>query len=438
MRKERNAFKLGLFTIVVVAVFVSVLLWISKGLKGEMKPIAIRFAPSPVMPGLSEGSAILIGGQKIGRVITSSLVPTDDPDASAPDYQVEVRGEMRSDIVLRADCSAFAEGPPLGGDGLVKINLGESEEVFTGAYIKGTDPGGFAAILASLQGELSGTDPNSLIGQLRIQLDPEAAESLMAKLHTSLGDINAMTASLAHELTPEQRATLLAKFHEVLDNVSITTSSLRREFDPTRSDVTLSKLHAAMDAINDSLGILTRILATGEAPIANTLTSVETMSANIRDETDPERPESLLARLKETSRLVKVALEDVNTITKTTRDVMVLNRENINRMLMNLKESSDHIKTGLKYVLRNPWRLMNAPTQTEQQQQAIMDAARSFAEAAARIDDATAQLRALAELHEGGIPLDDPDLARIQADLKKSAELYEKAEQEVWRQLGTK
>ncbi|HVP09965.1 MAG TPA: hypothetical protein VMV94_02130, partial [Phycisphaerae bacterium] len=51
-------------------------------------------------------------------------------------------------------------------------------------------------------------------------------------------------------------------------------------------------------------------------------------------------------------------------------------------------------------------------------------------------DDATAQLRALAELHNGTIPLNDPDLMRIEADLKQTREKYQKAEAEFWRQLG--
>lgn len=436
MARERNAFKLGLFTIIVVTVFVSVLLWISKGVSGEMQPIIIRFKPSTIMPPLGEGSAILVGGQKVGKVTESQLLSEQPSGDAAPDYFVEVKGELRADLVLRSDCSAFAEGPPLGGDGMVKINLGTNDDVFKGDYIEGSDPGGFAAILASMQAELNGSDPNSLLGAIKVQLDPEATASLMAKLHQSLTDINTMTGSLATELSASERATILAKFHEIADNIGQMTGSLRREFDSTQPNVTLAKLHMAMDAINDSLTVLSRVLASGEGPISKTLVNIESTSEHIRDETDPEMPESLMAHLKKTSESINSSLADINTVTKTTRDVLVLNRENINRMLVNFKESSDHIKTGMKYVLRNPWLLMNKPTPAEQQQQAIFDAARSFSEAAARIDDASAQLRALAELHDGRIPIDDPDLARIQADLKKSADLYDRAEAEVWKQLG--
>lgn len=436
MAKERNAFKLGIFTIIVVVVAVVVLMLISKGVSGRMSTVFIRFEPTTIMPSLAPGSFVLVGGQKVGRVDATSLVRDTASDESKPTYYVEVKLSLRADIVLRADCSAFAEGPPLGGDGIVKIDLGKSDKLFLGEFIAGSEPGGFAALLASVQNEFDATNPASLLGQLKMQLDPEAASSLMTKLHQSMVDINSMTASLANELTVSERATVLSKLHLVADNIAEMTGSLRREFDPARPNVTLAKLHLAMDGINDGLAVITRILASGEAPITKTLANVETMSDHFRTETDPERPSSLMAHLKQTSALIKASVMDINTATKATRDLLVLNRENLNRTLINLKESSDHIKTGLKYVLRNPWKLFNPPTLAELRQQSLFDAARSFSEAASRIDGATAQLRALAELHNGQIPLDDPDLARIKADLKESAEIYDRAEAEVWKQLG--
>jgi len=65
-------------------------------------------------------------------------------------------------------------------------------------------------------------------------------------------------------------------------------------------------------------------------------------------------------------------------------------------------------------------RLLNEPKPAEAKQQAIFDAARNFAEAATRIDDAASQLRALSDQHNGEIPSDSADLARLQADLKQT------------------
>lgn len=439
MRKERNALKVGSATIVIVALFFMVLLWVSKGVGGQMQAVVIHFQPTPAMPTLVPGSAVLVGGQNVGQVIEVGLEPISgsgkDGDTAAIGFYLRVELEMWSKLGLHSDCSAFAESPPLGGDGIIKIDLGIATGVFEGDHIEGSEPGGLGAILASMQGELNGDDPQSLLGQIKAQLDPSAQLSLMAKLHRSLGDVNAMTASLARELAPGEKATLLAKFQEIADNVNETTRSLRLEFDTAQPDVLLKKIHLAMDALNDSLATVRRIASNAEAPVTNTLLSLEATSENVAAQTDPARPGSLMAELKRTSQQVNSALEDINSVTEATRNVVVLNRDNINRMLVNFKEASDHIKTGVKYVLRHPWTLLNEPSVTELKQQAVFDAARSFAEAAARIDSASSDLKALAELYEGSIPHEDPELVRILADLKHTQEQYRKAETELWRML---
>lgn len=440
-QQHRNAFKVGIVTIVVVVMFVTLLLWISKGVGGKMQQIVIHFKPSPSMPTLGEGSMVLVGGQKVGKVLKAELIkdptPTTAPQDAVPSYIVVAEVEIQSFVQLHEDCSAVAEGPPLGGDGIIKIDLGKSDKRFTGAFLQGSEPGGFAAILASLQGEFDANDPTSLLGRVKIQLDPDTEMTLMAKLHQTLTDINVITTKLASEMSPADRSTLLAQLHQVVDNVQEATATLRRQFDDTQPDRIIGKVRSAIDQVNDGLTSVVRIVQSSEQPVQATLANVQKTSENIANETDGARADSLMSDFKAAGQKLTAALDDIKTTTGTTREVIVLNRENINRMLTNFKEASDHIKTGVKYVLLHPWRLLNAPSPKEMQQQAIFDAARNFAEAATRIDDATGQLRALAELHGGTIPTDDPNLARIQESLKQTQEQYQKAEAEFWRQLNT-
>ncbi|MBN2563539.1 MAG: hypothetical protein JXQ75_21680 [Phycisphaerae bacterium] len=445
MPQERNAVKVGVVTVFIVAVFFVILMWISQRVGGEMQTIVVRFKSTPTMPTLTPGSPVLVGGHKVGKVVDADLrlISATDPNAGTAKeaFYLVVEVEIRSDLKLRTDCKVFAEGPPLGGDGLLKIDLGSASEAIdfdklADGMIEGSDPAGFSAILASLQSEFDGANPDSLLGQIKSQLDPDAEVSLMAKLMQSLTDINQVTAALARELEPDQKAALLAKIHDIVDNISDTTGALRAEFETRKPTLLLGKVHLAMDTVNEGLTTITRMLKTNEPPVTRTIQHLETTAANIAAETDPAKADSLIAHFKEASRRLNASLADINTVTDTTRQVVVLNRENINRLLLNFKESSDHIKTGVKYVLRHPWRLLNEPSTTEVKQQAIFDATRSFTEAATRIDDAAAQLRALTELHQGSIPADDPDLARIAADLRQTQEKYREAEVALWRQLG--
>lgn len=437
MADERTKeIQLGLLTMVVLGLFFFTLIWISKGAPAGQQEIAIRFAPTTIMPTIVEGAPIIVGGQTVGKVTAAELKTVAGETKEATEAFVWVSAAIRDDLVLRADCSAIPEAPALGGNAIIKLDLGHKAEILVGNTIEGGTPAGLAGAMASVQAELDGNNPSGLLYKLKIQLDPDAEASLMGKLQTSLDDVNAMTSSLAMEMSSSDARSLMGKIQLVADNINAVTGALKQQFDEGESDVLLSKLHIAMDGLNGSLETISRILRDGESPIARTLANVETTSTNISEQTDPMRPDSLMANFKAAGEKINASLVDLNTVTKTTRDVMVLNRENINRMLVNFKESSDHIKSGVKYVLRNPWRLLNPPNAKEIREQAILDAARSFAEAATRIDDATAQLTALSELHNGEIPIDDPDLERLRVDLKTTKEKYQQAEAKLWEELG--
>lgn len=439
MPAERNALKVGTVTVVTILAFFLILIWISQGVSGRMQTVSVRFDSSPAMPTLSAGSSVLVGGQRVGRITQAELRPYEARDeatgATVTRYYVWVKADIREDVRLRADCQAIAEGPPLGGDGILKIHVGTAPEAFTAEYIEGSQPAGFAAILSSLQSEFDGTNPSSLLGQIKAQLDPEGNRSLLAKLLISVEDINAMTASMSREFGAQDRSALLAKVHGIADNINGMTASLRAELERGNQEALMGKLSLAMDSVNDGLSTVTRILTANETSINHSILNVEMTTEHLATETDASRPDSLIAHFRKTGDQLNSMLEDLRAVTSTTREVVLLNRDNIDRMLMNFKESSDHIKNGMKYVIRHPWRLFNEPKPQEMRQQAIFDAARSFAEAATRIDDASGKLRALADLHGGNIPSDSPELARIEIDLAQTREKYKKAEDELWRQL---
>jgi ABC-type transporter Mla subunit MlaD len=439
MSSKKNAYQVGLVTIVVAAVFFATLLWVSQRVGGDMQSISVRFKSSPSMPTLVPGSMILVGGQKAGKITSAELTASESADASgAKQYFVIIKADISSFLQLRSDCEVIAEGPPLGGDGVLKIDTGKADTLLpAGQMIEGAEPAGFGAVLASLSGEFDGDDPSSLLGQIKAQLDPNAEVSLMAKLLLSMKDVNAMTASLNHELASDQKATLLAKLRDVADNISATTGAMRAEFDGQKPEVMLSKIHLAMDTLNATLTTMRGVLQTNEAPINHTFASIETSARNIAEQTDAGRPDSLMAHFKKAGETLNKSLADVQQVTDTTRGIMVMNKDNINRMLANFKETSDHVKNGMKYVLRHPWRLLNEPKPAEIQQQALFDAARSFAEAAARIDDASAKLRSLSDLRKEKIAGDDPELLKIQEELQKTRENYQKAESALWEKLGS-
>lgn len=441
MTKERNGIKVGLVTICVVAAAFFILLWISKGIGGDMKMISIRFKSSPSMPTLVPGSDVYVGGQKVGKVKEAKLekahAATTQPGKIRQAYYVVINAEILEFIQLHDDCKAIADGPPLGGDGIVKIDVGDSDKILApGQVIDGAEPVGFAATLAGLQDEFNANNPESLLGMIKVQLNPENQKTIMANLLQSMSDMNAVTASLSMELSIQQKATPLSKLHEVADNIALTTATLRSEMTSQEPDALLGKIQVALSSVNDSLASLRSILKTNETPINRTIQNVEQVSSNIVAQTDPNNYDGIIAHFNRAATALSASLEDIKSVTGAAREVVVLNQENLNRMLANFKETTDQIKSGVKYVLRHPWRLLNASAVEDIKQEAIFDAARNFADAATRIDDATTQIKALSEIYGGKIPANHPELVRIKNDLKQTQDNYRRAEEQLWKQLG--
>ena len=122
MQKERDALKLGIVTVFVVAIVFFLLIWISKDVGGDLKSVDIYFQPTPAMPMLVAGSAVYIGGQKIGQVVEAELLPPDhdrnpSSNSQSPQPFVYVRAEIQKWITLREDCSAFSKRDGHAGSG---------------------------------------------------------------------------------------------------------------------------------------------------------------------------------------------------------------------------------------------------------------------------------------------------------------------------------
>ena len=63
------------------------------------------------------------------------------------------------------------------------------------------------------------------------------------------------------------------------------------------------------------------------------------------------------------------------------------------------------------------------------------DVARQFVEAATRIDDATARLKALSQASDSGNVTVDEEFTAIHADLKASVARYREAEEALWNAI---
>jgi hypothetical protein len=102
----------------------------------------------------------------------------------------------------------------------------------------------------------------------------------------------------------------------------------------------------------------------------------------------------------------------------------------------NFVETSEHLKATAKDLYRNPWRLLYQPSDKESRELNVFDASRSFAEAAARLDNASIRLQGMIEAGGGALRPDDPELLTIRQSLQDTFEQFSAAEKALWKQLN--
>ena len=448
MAKQQDGFRLGITVIMIFVLFVSVVIYIGPGWDRERKvPFVVRFPHTLNLPLLEEGAEIHGFGQVIGKITALRHVEARPPDTESadPTLYLEIEGVVNESVGMREDCRVVAEGPVLGGKGHLRVShrgvspilVDPAKPVYGGA-------GGFAAAVELLSAEIDESNPESLMAALKLQLNPDDVSSLVGKIHRSMDDLNTLTRSVAAQMNPEEQDALVAKVGVILDNLNLATGYLREQFKPGQEGVVLAKVHQALNSLNSGLAEAVTLLEENRPHVTNTLTSIEHLTATVdtdivgpmAHEWDETNPQGLLARIHGSFEKLNRSLADLNVVTDKSRTLVVLNEERFNRLVANVKETSDHLKSAAKDLRRNPWRLLYRPSPKETRQANILDAAREFSEAAGRLDDSAAQLQALLASQQGGVAATDSELIRLREQLLETFGRFQTAEQSLWKHLG--
>ncbi len=451
MPAERNAVKLGTTLIVIFLLFFGILLWLPNSLgSGPMQTFKVRFPQEWALPTLIKDSKVLVAGRPVGKVTDIKLeeMAIDPEQASrGTDLYLVVSAKMEKAVELKKDCQIRAVGEVLGGNGTLLVDVGSSAaDADLTRVLNGASPGGFNAYLDNLGRELDANNPHSMLGLIKYQLMADKQGTVMAKLQLSMDDLNAVTRSAALQLDPEQKRSLMAKLERTLDEINATTGSLRTQFDAGRPDVVMGKVHKALDTLNGGLQTAATILEENKVPINQIVKHLESTSAkldtrvveSIADQVDTRNASGIVAKVNVAMDDLNKALKDITVVTGTTREVVVYNKDNVNTILLNFRQVSEQIKGAARYVAAHPWVIFREPSATASKQQAIFDAARSFAEAAQSLDDATSQLKSLADMNNGQIAADNPELPKIRTEIEATFAKFKQAESSLWRALDVK
>lgn len=446
MPAERNAFKLGLTLLVFFVLFCGVLWFLAPQGGGDLT-LQVRYPHDRFGTPLKSGGEVLCGGKTVGTIRGLDLKDMKNEASGYTDCYAVVTFKIDSTVGLRKDARIEPTEALLGGMGALVIrDRGLGEAAVEGTLIEGHPTTNIADLTGLLGQQLDPSNPTGLLAIVTTQLDATDARSLLGKVHKSLDDINVLTRNIAGESDSGQRAALLSKLHEILDNVNQTTSSLRDQMN-TRVDSSLVvRLHAVLDSLNTGLLTVRGMLDENREPIHRTVLHVESTSkileqqiaAKLAEQLDTSNAAGLLTRIHVSIEKLGRSLDDINSITANVREVVSLNKNNLDQMISNLKETSDHLKAGSKEIRLNPWLLLYTPNPDEVGQNQLFGTARAFTEAATRLDDAIARLEVISENAKPDAKGNRDEIERIRLQLNDTFKKFTEVEQKLWEQLNIK
>lgn len=443
MPDERNAFKLGLAMIVILAVFVAVLVFMAPKATGDMV-IHVRFPHDALATELKEGGPVVCGGQKVGSISGREITYGPPDDQGVEPLYVIVTAKVPADLRLKEDVRIAPASEILGGGGrLVIRHVGSGHLLKAGATVEGEPVGSIAMLTDMLAEQLDPENPDSLMTMIRGLLDREDGRSLVSKIMVSMDDINAVTQSLRNEMDAKQQAALLARLHSILNNINLATGLLRDELSTEIDETLAAKMHAILDTLNNGLDTAVAMLQENREPIHETVLHVRSTSeiletqiaARLAAQLDPADGAALITRVHVAMDRLNQSLADINTITREGKEMVLINEESINRMVENFKQTSDHLKAAAKDIRRNPWRLFYQPTLAEAEQANVFDSARELSLAATQLDDAIVRIQAIAQADSDSFKGDQEKLQSIRDRLQRTFDHFKNAEQALWEQL---
>lgn len=120
-RFSRNTVLAGVFVLAIIALFVVAVVLLTKAgdWSFDVRTYTVRFDLDEGAEGLEKGSAVKLGGKRVGRVLRVDFDPP--PESGAEVTALLVRIEVRSDLVLYEDAVVTLQRPLLGSNSALNI-----------------------------------------------------------------------------------------------------------------------------------------------------------------------------------------------------------------------------------------------------------------------------------------------------------------------------
>jgi ABC-type transporter Mla subunit MlaD len=416
MATDRSNVKAGLFVLIglVVAFVVVILLSDFKAMFTPMQTVQVRYHLSDGVKGLREGASVTIGGYPIGSVTDIESISEDGRIT----HQV-VSFEIPRQYKLYDNARIELVTQLIGGGAALKITN------------VGSDPGNVdrdPATGARRRGGAWAYEPGDrpIPGDLaRSPAVAQAVEDLgigqrqRRQIQRIIANLEQLTAQTVDD--PNQLKRILARIESIT----------------TKADQTLTRARALLDAnspMRRALATAERMLDENRPVVAQTMTKARNTMANAQTITGRLRDQTM-NKISRTLDKANAAMDDARSVASDVETMITTQRPVLEKMIANLRLTSDQLKLAAIEIRRAPWRLLYEPDEKELETENLYDAARSFALAAGTLDSTADSLRTLVERDSGRIDGEDENLKLMLDKLHQSFEQLSEAEARFWQAL---
>jgi ABC-type transporter Mla subunit MlaD len=425
MSSGRNAVVAGAFVVgsLALGVWGSFMLADRSGF-GSTREYVVRFSLADGASGLKRGSTVTLGGQPVGRVLAVDFardeggVGSGGGEGGIVARAVDVRVEVRSDLVLFESAPVYLEKPLLGtlstlnftgpGDpALVKTPQGASALLEAGEMLEGKV--GAPGFLAQ-----AGFGPEQVEQAQRTLAGVERAVTRVAEVVDRAGPEVEAGVAQARGLVDDVRGA----FGRWAPSADTTMANVERASERLAPMVESAEkaVQEARVVLADSRAVVTENRARIDAIIAN----VESASAKV----DRETIELINGSMRDARGAVAAFADALGEVERTISE----QTPGVRRVLANLRLMSEQLKLTSVEVRSQPWRLIYQPTRKEVETQLLYDATRSFAEAASDLRAGAEAMQALAARGGASAP-GAPDLEEVSRAIRDSLMRYQAAEE---------
>jgi len=478
MAQDRSNVKAGIFVLAGIVLFVAVVITLSdlQSLFRPAQKLEVKYRLSDGLWGLAVGSQVAVGHEPIGTVTKI----TDFYTEGRLTHKVAVF-EVPADLTLYDNARIELVVPPLGGGTYLNISTvgfqPNAEQVRQAAENRVVGPTGQARLGESwvlepgdppLSGEIAGSHiTESFAGDMGI------GDRQRRQLRTIIDNVEQFTEGLAGSTPTDQLAGPARQWRATAENLRSSISGLQQLSQGLAGDMPKEQLterarriSAALTHVERVTGRVDQVMAAVEEKyrqwvggITDLIASANDSAGQIKQVIDENRPvvrdglayardtfdntKAMTAELREKTlgqvqKLIGQAGESFGKLKETVSEVkglVVTQKPVVERMLANLRLTSDQLKLTAVEVRRTPWRLLYTPSETELESENLYDAARSYTMAVGTLDSTVQSLQSMLQEYGAEIDPQDSNLQLILDNLHDNFEKFAEAEDRFWEVL---